>query len=136
MLATQLNHLITENEIQEKGVIQLDRYISNTVNDHRIIIILGVTVISGPIDLIGWFPSLLFPPPFTLALWVGGLGHGRGRLLFWVLGRTPLDGRLCACGVAKAGWCVHTLGCCSAAPHGILRAYPKPIAGCTRLLVC
>ena len=53
MLATQLNHLIIDNEIQENGIIQLDRYISNTVNDHRIIIILGVTVVSGPTDLIG-----------------------------------------------------------------------------------
>ena len=53
ILATQLNHLIIDNGIQENGIIQLDQYISNTVDDHHIIIILGVTVVSGPTDLIG-----------------------------------------------------------------------------------
>ena len=35
MLATQLNGLITNNELVQNSVIQLDRYICNTVSDHR-----------------------------------------------------------------------------------------------------
>ena len=32
MLATQLNHFITNNEVVQNGVIQLDRYICNAVS--------------------------------------------------------------------------------------------------------
>ena len=53
MLATQLNHYITNNEVVANGVIQLDRYICNAVSGIKIIIILGVTVISGAVDPIG-----------------------------------------------------------------------------------
>eukprot|EP00729_Bicosta_minor_P006073 gene6073-1463_t len=53
MLATQLNHFITNNEVVQNGVIQLDRYICNAVSGIKIIIILGVTVISGAVDPIG-----------------------------------------------------------------------------------
>eukprot|EP00039_Didymoeca_costata_P007560 m.101215 g.101215 ORF g.101215 m.101215 type:complete len:689 (+) comp13736_c2_seq1:56-2122(+) len=53
MLATQLNHFIVDEGIQNKGVIQLDRYICNTVSDRKIIIILGVTIVSPAIDQIG-----------------------------------------------------------------------------------
>ena len=41
MLATQLNHYLTNNEVVTNGVIQLDRYICNTVSGIKIIIILG-----------------------------------------------------------------------------------------------
>jgi len=43
MLATQLNHFITNNEVVQNGVIQLDRYICNAVSGIKIIIILGMT---------------------------------------------------------------------------------------------
>lgn len=46
MLATQLNSLITEDQIQKNGIIRLDKYICNTVSSRRIIIVLQVTVIS------------------------------------------------------------------------------------------
>ena len=41
MLATQLNHYITNNEVVANGVIQLDHYIINIVSGIKIIIILG-----------------------------------------------------------------------------------------------
>lgn len=45
MLATQLNHLITDDKVTKYGVLQLERYICNTVSDRRILIVLDASVV-------------------------------------------------------------------------------------------
>ncbi|XP_046840478.1 replication protein A 70 kDa DNA-binding subunit-like [Xenia sp. Carnegie-2017] len=46
MLATQLNHMVNENEIEAKAVIRLDKYICNVIQSTRkVLILLGVSVI-------------------------------------------------------------------------------------------
>lgn len=49
MLATQLNDLISENKIEKNGIVRVTKYICNTVSNRRIVIILGVDIISGDI---------------------------------------------------------------------------------------
>eukprot|EP00052_Salpingoeca_macrocollata_P000789 m.22292 g.22292 ORF g.22292 m.22292 type:complete len:626 (+) comp10867_c0_seq1:86-1963(+) len=49
MLGTQLNHLVTENLIQKNGIIRLDKYLCNVISNRRIVIILGLEVLSPDI---------------------------------------------------------------------------------------
>ena len=49
MLATQLNHMVTSNAIQRNGIIKLTKYLCNIVSGRRIVIILGIDVLSGDV---------------------------------------------------------------------------------------
>lgn len=45
MLATQLNHLIADGKVAKHGVVELGRYICNTVGDRHILIVLDADVV-------------------------------------------------------------------------------------------
>jgi len=53
MVATQLNSMILSEEVQKSGLIKLTEVICNVVQNRRIIIILGLEVVSGPVDKAG-----------------------------------------------------------------------------------
>ena len=45
MLATQLNHFITEGTLKKNAVVCLKKYVVNALNGKRIVIILNLEVI-------------------------------------------------------------------------------------------
>ncbi len=53
MLATQLNALVSEDRISTRCVVRLDEFICNTVHDRQIAIVLQLTVVSGPAEIVG-----------------------------------------------------------------------------------
>mmetsp|Transcript_5425 Transcript_5425/g.9489 ORF Transcript_5425/g.9489 Transcript_5425/m.9489 type:complete len:641 (+) Transcript_5425:41-1963(+) len=53
MLATQLNHLVSSNELQELCIVKLTNYVVNNVQGRRIVIGLAVEVVSGPVPKVG-----------------------------------------------------------------------------------
>jgi len=53
MVATQLNAKILSEEVQKLGLIKLTEVICNVVQNRRIIIILGLEVVSGPVEKLG-----------------------------------------------------------------------------------
>ena len=59
MLATQLNHMVTSNAIQRNGIIKLTKYLCNIVSGRRIVIILGIDVLSGDVGEVIGSPQLI-----------------------------------------------------------------------------
>jgi replication factor A1 len=53
MLATQLNALVQDGQINARCVVRLDEFICNTVHERQIAIVLQLTVVSPPIDQVG-----------------------------------------------------------------------------------
>ncbi|MFS8030593.1 putative transcription factor interactor and regulator CCHC(Zn) family [Helianthus anomalus] len=69
MLATQLNDLVKNQQIQRGSVVQLNQFVANTIRDRMIIIILNVDVILQSCDIIGDAKPFLSTPgsdPSTL----------------------------------------------------------------------
>jgi replication factor A1 len=52
MLATQLNYFIINGEVSKNSIIKLTKYICNTVNERKIVIILGMEVVLAEYDSI------------------------------------------------------------------------------------
>jgi len=53
MVATQLNSMIINEEVKKNGLIKLTEVICNVVQNRRIIIVLGLEVVSEPVEKIG-----------------------------------------------------------------------------------
>jgi replication factor A1 len=53
MVATQLNSMIVNDEIKKFSIIKLNEIICNVVQNRRIIIILGLEVVSEPVEKLG-----------------------------------------------------------------------------------
>ncbi|KAF6146276.1 hypothetical protein GIB67_011748 [Kingdonia uniflora] len=53
MLTTQLNHLVVTGELQKGSIVQLSKYVSQTIQTKNIVIILGLDVILKECDIIG-----------------------------------------------------------------------------------
>uniref|UniRef100_A0A7S2JN56 Replication protein A subunit n=1 Tax=Cyanoptyche gloeocystis TaxID=77922 RepID=A0A7S2JN56_9EUKA len=76
MLATQLNDLVANGELQQHCVVQLTEHICNVVQNRKIIIALGMIVKSGPVPVIG-NPRQLESPPITSDGVTGGNNPGQ-----------------------------------------------------------
>ncbi|XP_033126766.1 replication protein A 70 kDa DNA-binding subunit-like [Anneissia japonica] len=55
MLGTQLNSLVNNNQLQPKTIVQLDKYICNTIGDtnKKVMIVLEVSILDQPNEKIG-----------------------------------------------------------------------------------
>jgi len=53
MLATQLNHLVTENVLKNNTIISVEDFMNNSVQGRNVIILLKITIISSPEERIG-----------------------------------------------------------------------------------
>lgn len=63
MLATQLNRLVTNNEIQLRCLVRLDEFICNLVHDRQIAIVLNVSVVAPPLPQIVGAPVSMDKAP-------------------------------------------------------------------------
>ncbi|KAL8267037.1 hypothetical protein R6Q59_004381 [Mikania micrantha] len=69
MLATQLNDLVRSQQLQRGSIVQLNEFVTNTIRDRMIIIIIGVHVILSNCDIIGDAKQFIYTPgsePSTL----------------------------------------------------------------------
>ncbi|KAI3812507.1 hypothetical protein L1987_17217 [Smallanthus sonchifolius] len=69
MLATQLNDLVRSQQLQRGSIVQLNDFVTNTIRDRKIIIIIAVEVILSNCDIIGDVKQFPFTPgsePSTL----------------------------------------------------------------------
>lgn len=53
MLATQMNTLVTEERLQNLGIIRMVEFVTNVIAKKRIAILLNLEVLSGPVEKIG-----------------------------------------------------------------------------------
>lgn len=53
MLATQMNEIVKSGALQKGSIIRMTEYVCNTIQDRRIIIIIGLDVLSGETGAIG-----------------------------------------------------------------------------------
>eukprot|EP00047_Mylnosiga_fluctuans_P003845 m.231293 g.231293 ORF g.231293 m.231293 type:complete len:640 (+) comp12192_c0_seq1:30-1949(+) len=59
MLATQLNSLVTNNQIQRNGIVKLTKFLCNTVSNRKIVIMLSVDVLSADIGYMIGTPAAM-----------------------------------------------------------------------------